>query len=110
MLAEHAPDFERLPFPVGAVTPVFERVYSAYPRGYKKQDAAKVFYYLAQLEGGEPALAARILAALQGGMLKRAPYTGPLEHCPSFATFLKSRGWEDADDRRPASATQYENL
>lgn len=90
-----AGEFDRLPYPMCAITPAFEEVYEAYPRGHAKNDAAKVFFYLAMIEGGERALADKILVAFQRGLLAQAPYNGPNSTCPMLSTFLARRSWAD---------------
>lgn len=90
-----AGEFDRLPYPMACITPEFEEVYAAYPRGHAKNEAAKIFHYLAMVEGGQRALADKILVAFSRGLLLQAPYTGPTSTCPMLSTFLTRRSWAD---------------
>lgn len=87
-----------VPYPVGAVTLPFLSVYDRYPNKHRKLEAAAVWQQLAADEpGGEDALAAAILAAFDGGMLRRHPYRGTAAHRPKLETVLAERLWEEPE-------------
>jgi hypothetical protein len=79
---------------------MFLAVFDRYPRKDKRMEASQIFAELADdYAGGEAALSAAILAAFDGGMLKRHPYHGPNATRPCLDAVLANRRWED-----PASA------
>jgi hypothetical protein len=86
----------RRPIHLGAATPAFLAVYERYPNGAGKMAAAQVFQDVAaEVQGGEQALTAAILAAFDGGLLSRHPYDGPARYVKALEHFLAERRWED---------------
>jgi len=85
------------PYPLGAKTTAFKAVYERYPRKDAENRAAAAFQEAAaEYPGGEAALSAAILAAFEGGMLKRHPYSGPNDKRPYLETVIAEWRWRDA--------------